>query len=460
MRLTTSTFFELNTMRTNMFLKPALEEAAQSSADLDDIHTLATLQPKPGVGVGEPVESEEKPDGEVGEDHPFAEFDEIDVVAESQETTLALESIAATANRFLGYASALEEIANTVEDAAAAGNPLEPTAASLLTTAIDGAGIGEPLSEAVALESFSFSHAVATESFIEDVKARAGKVLKAVGEFAKKSWDVMAAKLKRFADYFRSMPKIVAKLEKEIELTEGVAGRNFEDAKLEKKSTERFFAPSSVRSVPEIIKGSMAEYDSITSLLDGKYASDLKSLERIVNDGSAEEVIGGMNKMLASIKAVLKQSNDSKYSTFDVINNLPEKFQLGKTSGMLANAVTWESRKIGYDGTLKVAGAKDLAAIKELAVKAERVINASIDKQMTGKFFVTYGSRTNSKELGFWDNAKLVATYRSLCFSAVHAWAWSEVSAAQGLYLNMFAATAWVRASIAEARAQKRAAAK
>ena len=74
------------------------------------------LQPKPGVGEekgGEASLDDVKADKAYGEDADIADHDEIDTVAESQEHTLALEHLAATAMRFCRMGAALEEIAET-----------------------------------------------------------------------------------------------------------------------------------------------------------------------------------------------------------------------------------------------------------------------------------------------------------------------------------------------------------
>lgn len=442
----------------NLFLTAALEAAAPSSAEVDDIHYTDTLQPKPGVGEGDDVDSsyDLDVDGEVGEGSPFAEFDEIDVVAESQETTLALESLSASAHRFMAYASALEEIASTIEAGAENGETVSPTTAALLTTALDGAGIGEPLSETVALESFDFSSSVATENFVDDLKERAKKVASAIASFAKKAADIVKAKLKRFADWFRKLPKIVEKLEKEIEATEGYVGTNFASEKYEKKAGTGFYAPASSRNISEVVRGTLAEYEKHTALVDGKFFADIKAMERSVNTGTAEEIVNSMNKTLVSLRTVLRDNNDAKYGSSDVFNNLPEKFVVGKLSGMSKNAITLEERDTEGLHGLKIAGPKDLAVLKDVALKAQRAFGSNTDALMFDSFVVTLGNRQNEGELGFINNYKLVAAYRSMAFSCVNAWAWCEASAATALFMNVFRATGWIRASIADSRARRR----
>jgi hypothetical protein len=179
-------------MKPNFFTTTALSAGLESSdkpVGPEAIHTQDTLQPKPGFAEskdGEDSLDDLKIAKAYGDDADIADHDEIDTVAESQDHTLALEMLHESIRKFSRYCGALEEIAETAETNLEAGQPMDPTQVSMLTTAIDSSDIGEPLAEGVALESFDFDARVATEGFVETLKDRAGKVRDAIGKFDKR----------------------------------------------------------------------------------------------------------------------------------------------------------------------------------------------------------------------------------------------------------------------------------
>ena len=252
------------------FFTAALESAAADTVEASAVFTQDTMQPKPGVGKDDPVLSEEKPAKEFGEDHDFADADEIDTVAESQEHTLALEHLFQASMKYCRHAAALEEIAETAEANLAGGNPMDPTTVGMVTTALDSAGIGEPMEESVALEAFEFSRTVATEGFIDAVKDRAEKVWAAAAKFAKKAYEITAQKLKRFADYFRDLPKIYEKLEKEGAGLAANAGKPFQNAKWEKAIQSELYAPASTKTVLDAVSNAASEFKEVTNLAENR----------------------------------------------------------------------------------------------------------------------------------------------------------------------------------------------
>lgn len=438
----------------NMFLRAALEEAATVGPDA--IHHTDPVAPKPGVGEAE-FDDGAKEEGEFGEEHPVAEHDEIDAVAESQEYTLAIEHLQSTIGRYMRVGAALEEIEEAVQSKLDNGEEMTATDTALVTTAIDAAGVGEPLAEGVALESFAFSGRVATESFMEDVANRAKKVWEAVSKFVKRVFEETRNRMKRFADFFRSMPKIVEKLEKEIEQTQGFEGKNFADSKRESSIQKKFFSPSSVKSPLDVVRNSTTEFDTLIKLVDNKLQGDAQALQRSWATDSPEQVVSSMNKVLATLKNVLSQgATNAKHSAVIMEVNLPERFTLDGANGMAGTKATYNDGKQEFDASLKIASSKDLTVLKEVALRADRVITSVIDDLFDDTFILPYkGRSSSSSDADAKQMRDLTAKYRSLLQIVVDVWCGVVFGAAQGLFYNTFVATGWVRASIAEARAMR-----
>lgn len=427
------------------------------------------LQPKPGVGEekgGEASLDDVKADKAYGEDADIADHDEIDTVAESQEHTLALEHLAATAMRFCRMGAALEEIAETAETNLEAGQPMDLTTCSMVTTAADAAGIGVPLADAVALESFEFSANVATEGFVEAIKDRAKRVWTAVAKFARKAWELTAQKLKRFADYFRSLVSIYEKLEKEGEILNGYGAKPFQNAKYEKLVQNRLYAPASTKSVIAAVDNAGAEYEQLMKLVDGRLASELQALKRAWKTEKTESVISQMNKVLTCVRPLADMGNNAyKHSSVSVEVNLPAALTAQNTGGLEGTKVVFEEGTMEFSAGIKAATMADIKHLKESAARAIRVVDsawaefadtyfAENDKSMD-EFYaaITRGAFSDDdREVA----RKLLVKYSNLIRLVTDLVCGTVFGAAHGYYYNHFGASRWIRFSIAEAKAAAR----
>lgn len=441
-------------MKKNIFLSAALEELGESKS-LSEVHHNETLQPKPGLDKHEFDENCEVT-AEVGEEHPIAEHDEIDTVAESQEHTLALEHLSALVRRYSAHAAALETIQEQLEAKLENDEELSPADAVMIAGAVDAAGIGEPMATGIAQESFQFDARVATEGFVEELKDRVSKVWTAVAKFMKRVFEEARARMKRFADYFRALPGIVSALEKEIAQTEGFAGRPFENKKREEKIKKSFIAPASSKNPLDVVRGAMEEFDALSKVVDNRLRGDVQGLQRSWGSDDARGVVAQMNRVLNTIKQVLNQgSTNAKFSSMVCEVNLPEKFTLEGGNGMEGTKVVFNDAVSKFSSDLKIAGAKELAALRENAVRADRAMNSVLDDLFDNDFSFNFKSRNNFGELDEKQARDLVNKYRSLLQVTVDIWAGVILGAAHGLYYNFFATTGWVRASVQEARALK-----
>lgn len=427
------------------------------------------LQPKPGVGEekgGEASLDDVKVAKAVGEDADIADHDEIDTVAESQEHTLALEHLAATAMRFCRMGAALEEIAETAETNLEAGQPMDPATCTMVTTAVDAAGIGAPLADAVALESFEFSANVATEGFVEAIKDRAKRVWAAVAKFARKAWDLTSQKLKRFADYFRGLVSTYAKLEKEGEILNGYGAKPFQNAKYEKLVQNRLYAPASTKSVIAAVDNAGAEYEQLMKHVDGRLASELQALKRAWKTEKAESVIAQMNKVLTCVRPLADMGNNSyKHSSVSVEVNLPTALSAQNTGGLEGTKVVFEEGTMEFSAGIKAATMADIKHLKESAGRAERLVSAAY-----GEFFDTYFDESDKSMEAYYMSLsraqfsdedkevarKLLVKYSNLIRLVTDLVCGSVFGAAHGYYYNHFGASRWIRFSIAEAKAAAR----
>jgi hypothetical protein len=467
-------------MKRNLFT--AALEAEAGTVDIAQVTELSTLQPKPGFtedkSLTEVNVDDVKVDKAFGEDADIAEHDEIDTVAESQEHTLALEHLQTMSMRYCRMAAALEEIAEQAEaslapaeqsaeevtqgeDAgepvpAASGDGLTPETVSLLTTAIDAAGVGEPLSESVALEAFGFDQRVATESFIDNLRERAEKVYAAAAKFMKKAFELTAEKLKRFADYFRGTTAIYAKLEKEAGILASVAGKPFQNAKWEKAVQERFYAPSSTKSPIAAVENSIAEFNELLKIVN-RVSSDMHSLSQAWVLSEPKDVVNRMNAAITSAKPLAEVGRSKfQHSSVVVEVNLPERLTVEGSGGMEGQQVTFEEGKHEFSAGIKCASAADVTKLKETAGKADRAIDMAIN----ALFEIGDDSKTRPHRSGGGDDAesarRLLSKYSHLMRLLSDLVAGTTFGSAHGLYFNHFGASRWIRFSISEAKAAAR----
>lgn len=444
-------------MRKNIFTA-ALESQSEQPIDVATIiqETQQDFQPKPGFKEDGDEPSAEKVTKAIGDDSApsVAEHDEIDTVAESQEHVLALEHLQKVSQRYCRMAAALEEIAEVAEQNLEEGQSMDPTQVAMVTTAIDAGGIGEPMADSVALEAFGMDARVATEGFIDAVKDRAEKVWAAVAKFAKKAVEITHQKLKRFADYFRSLPSIYEKLSKEGEILNTNAGKPFQNSKWEKDLQERACAPSSTKTILDTVSGAAADFKEVTALADGKLHGELRSLNSSWATDKPETVVAQMNKVLAVLKQLADTGHGKfKHSAAAVEVNLPERINLEGTSGLEGTSMTWEDTSHEFTAGIKTATYADIAKLKESALHANRAIDSAIDGLFDGKLFeVTYKTRNGYSKDDPKVARQLLSKYTNLMRIAVDISGASLFSVANGYYLNHFNASKWIRYSIAEAK--------
>lgn len=435
----------------NMFLSAALEG---DNSNLGDIHHVEPVAPEPGTGAEKELNLDIEVVAEVGTEHPIATHDELDVVAESQEHTLALEALSQAAHRYARVGAALEEISQNIEEKLDAGQELTPADASMLATAVDAAGVGEPLADGVATESFSFSGRVATESFKEDIAERAKKIWEAISKFADRMFKETKARMKRFADYFRSIPKIVSELKKDVDKLEGHSGKPFQNSKREAKIQKTFFAPASTKTPLETVDGALKEFESLSKALDGRLRGDAQALQRAWQTDKPEAVVTAMNRALSTLKTVLSQgSTNAKFTADTVEVNLPDRITMETSNGLAGTKVTVNEGQRKFSTPLKIASAKDLEAFERFAQIADRAFTAVFDDLVSGEFILNYRARPGKDE-GFSaaERRNLAAKYRSMLQIIVDVWCVSLYGSARGLWWNAFAYTGWLRGSVAEAR--------
>lgn len=453
-------------MKRNNFFTAALNPGLESNdgtVGVDAIHTQDTLQPKPGFGEdkGLAVQSDDdlKADKAYGEDHDIAKHDAIDAVAESQEHTLALEHLQATAMRFCRMAAALEEIAETAETNLEAGVPMDPAQVSMVTTAIDAAGVGEPMEEAVALEAFGFDATVATESFVEAIKERAEKVWAAVAKFFKKTRDLTVEKLKRFGDFFRNIVTVYEKLEKETILASN-AGKPFQNSKWEKDVQGGFYSPASTKTPVAVVDGAKADFEQLMNLADSKLQAEMRALNNAWSSDKPEAVVAAMNKALA-LAHQLADIGDArfKHAGMSVEVNLPQRVTLDNTGGLEGTKCVFGEGLKQFTAGLKTASVADVKHLKESARQADRAIDTVINELFKGEMFdVKIKARFNydAKEDDKVQRRKLLTKYVNLTRILTDLAAGAVIAGVTGFYHNHRAATRWVRFSVAEAKAAAR----
>lgn len=437
-----------------------LEAQVEDTVPVSAIQENATLQPKVGFAEdkgGEP--SEDKPEKEIGDagEHSIADHDEIDTVAESQEHVLALEHLSKTVMRYSRLATALEEIAETAEQNLADGQAMDPTQVAMLTTAIDSNGIGDPLSESVATESFGFSASVATESFIDTLKERATKIWAAVGKFMKKTFEVTGQKLKRFVDYFSNITSIYSKLEKEGSVLDGHGGKPFQNSKWEKTVQEDFYAPSSSKTPVAVVDNSFTEFNEVLKIV-GRISNDMVSLTQSWMTDDPKKIVDRMNTVIGTAQGLTGMgATKFKHSSVVVEVNLPNKVTIEGNGGMDGTKVSFEDGVHEFSAGIKIATQADIKHLKDTAQRADRIVNAAIDALFDIESEPVLKHRDNSfggddKEVA----RKLLSKYSNLMRLLTSLVAGCTFGSAHGLYYNHFRASRWVRFSIAEAKAANR----
>lgn len=459
-------------MRKNTNFFTAALESEAGSVDVGDIHTLTTLQPKK-LGVGKDGEEvEEKPEGEIGVKTPdIAKHDEIDAVAESQEHTLALEHLHQYAQRHMRMANALEELSEQVDDRLEEGNPLNAGETAMLTTAVDAAGIGEPLGDSVALEAFEFSDTVATEAFSDALKERAGQVKEAVLKFVKRTGEEVEARGGVLSSAFKKYPdRRIAPLKKKISAVNGVSGRNFENASVEKAIQAKIYANSSSKNPIAALKDALAAYDAAMTFIDTRVVSAVAQMNRTYNTEGLDKQPAAVNKVLAATTELAnKHSANSPYTTFKV--TVTAKTVTPETADKVGfDSVRRVVAKPSYDNSLKIASEADLEELASLVAKASRVFGSKMGEAFLDvfKFLNAQGkvghvivgdgksARVQVKGEGRWTETKAWVAYRSASYSACRAISLVETGLAEAVFRNANAAAEWISASITEANAARK----
>lgn len=450
-------------MKRNIFTA-ALESEVPGTVGIDAVVTeQQDLQPKPGVGEvkgGEASLDEVKADKEFGEEAAIAEHDEIDAVAESQEHTLALEHLQATAMRFCRLGAALEEIAETAQANLDQGQPMDPETVAMVTTAIDANGIGEPMEGTVATESFEFSATIATEGFIDAIKDRAQKVWNAVAKFFKKAIDLTVEKLKRCGDFFRELVQIYEKLEKEGDILATNAGKPFQSAKYEKALHDALWAPASTKSVVAAVDNAADEYAQVMDLADVKLNAAMRALNNSWATDKPEQVISAMNKVL-TISKMLADMGSSKFmhSSTSVEVNLPERITLDNTGALQGTKVVYGKGVQNFTAGVRTASLADVKHLKASANQATRAFNAVFVENLKGDLFDSPWKQRgmfDAKEDDKVQARKLLTKYVNLLRITSNLIGNCVWGAAEGFVNNHRTAAKWVRLSVAEAKAAKR----
>lgn len=445
-------------MRKNMFML-GLEEQVADTVPVSAIQENATLQPKVGFKEEGEESSDEKPKGEIGDpgEDSIADHDEIDTVAESQEHVLALEHLSKTVARYSRLATALEEIAETAEQNLEEGQVMDPTQVAMLTTAIDANGIGEPLSESVATESFGFSATVATESFIDTLKDRATKIWTAVGKFMKKTFEVTGQKLKRFVDYFSNIATIYGKLEKEGAVLDGHSGKPFQNSKWEKTVQEDFYAPSSSKTPIAVVDNSFTEFNEVLKIVH-RVSNDMTALTQSWMSDDPKKIVDRMNAVLSTAQGLTGMgATKFKHSSVVVEVNLPNKVTIEGNGGMDGTKVSFEDGTHEFSAGVKIASQAEIKHLKDTAQRADRIVNAALD----ALFDIEPEGKIKNSQVSF-DGVdkdvarKLLSKYSNLMRLLSSLIAGCTFGSAHGLYYNHFRASRWIRFSIAEAKAANR----
>lgn len=444
-------------MNLNNFWTAALE-SNDGTVGPDAVTEQSTMQPKPGIGKGDAVESEEKPKKTFGEDHVLTDNDDVDTVAESQEHTLAMEQLQNVSLRFCRMAEALENIAETTEAQLAAGQATSPETVAMITTALDASGIGEPLKDSVALESFDFDAKVATEGFIEAIKDRAAKVWEAIAKFTKKARDITIQKLKRFADYFRGLPGIYDKLIKEGEALANYGGKPFQNSKYEKDLQGDFYSPSSSKTPISVVENSLSEFNEVLKVV-GRLSYDMTSMTQSWKNGEPNEVVARMNQGLNTARSLADMGvSKFKHSSTSVEVNFPEKISVDGRSGLEGTKVSYDEGIRDFAAGIRTATIEEIKKLKESAVRADRAMTTAWDALFEMGDEGTYNFRSNADH----DDAKvarnLLSKYTNLMRLFTDLSSGATFGSAHGLYRNHFTASRWIRYSIAEAKAAGRAA--
>jgi hypothetical protein len=468
-------------MKPNFFTTSALNAGLESVSDKpvgpDAIHTQDTLQPKPGFKEDKDGAEDSLDDikiaKEYGEGSDIADHDAIDTVAESQEHTLALEMLHESVRKFSQYCGALEEIAEVAGDQLEAGQPMDPTQVTMLTTALDASGVGEPLAEGVALESFGFDANVATEAFVDTLKERAGKVKAAIAKFVRKIVEETKIRLGHFSTAMNGFGKGALKdIKKNKGALQGFSGRNFDNAKAEKKIQSRIIAPSSAKTPVAALKEALAAFEAASNMIDTRMSSAVAQATRAWSTDSIDKVPAALNRVLETASELMsKHSTNSKYTTIKVEAET-KKVTPENASKLAVDKMKRTSVSGSYDNSLKVASAAELEEAEAAILKAARIFNAKSTEALEFAFeLIDIASRDNSKmhaasatarsmayghrtmhEGGLWDLFKIGSAYRYAMYTCTYIASSVEMGLAEGVYRNASACVAWAQASIAEAK--------
>lgn len=457
-------------MRKNIFTA-ALESQSEQPIDVAKIiqETQQDFQPKPGFKEDGDEPSADKVTKAIGDDSApsVAEHDEIDTVAESQDHVLALEHLQKASQRYCRMAAALEEIAEVAEQNLEEGQSMDPTQVAMVTTAIDAGGIGEPMADSVALEAFGMDARVATESFIDAVRDRAAKIWTAVKKFLRKAAEITHEKLKRFADFFRSVSSTITKLEKDFPILEKHGVKPFQNAKWEKELQEGIHAPSTTKTIPAAIAAAASEVDQVSKIVNGKLVSDLAGMKAAWRSEKAETVVAQMNKVLSNLRLLDGTGvNKFKHAAYAVEVNLPERVTLEGTGGLDNLQLSYEQGSGDFSAGLKTASVAEIKALKQFAEKATNVLQAAWgnyyedswsdgqDQEM--KAFFEYYARGEFNEEKKDVARKLATKYVNLLRLTSELCNAATFATADGLHGNIFMAIRWARFSVAEAKAAAR----
>lgn len=446
-------------MKRNIFTS-ALESAEDAPVDASTVTTITTLEPKPEFEkeVLE-IPGDGKPAKEFGTEAEIAEHDEIDAVAESQEETLAIEQLCAAIEHYTNVAFALEEIAETTEVKLDAGEPLDPTTVQLVTTALDTSGVGGPL-ETVALESFAFSPMVATESFVDAIKDRAEKVWNAIAKMMTKVMQVLGAKLKRFADAFRGLDTIHARLIEESKAVEGFGGKPFQNEKLESSIQKSFCAPASDRTPLDVVNGAYVDFKALSKIAEEKLDQAAGNLNDAWVNGTATDIVAQINKVYAVLGLINGTGTDKfKHASASINVAIPDRVTLDGTAGAQYPGYDHKPATREFAAGLRIASKADFEAIRKNAGEVQRsfdrILHALFNGDGAAIFRAKKTKRPSVDVKADKESTKFLSKKYSTCIRLVGHLGWvAVVAAAEGALINHRVAARYLRASIQEAKAQ------
>lgn len=449
----------MKTKQKHFFLTMGLE-SADGVVSPDKVHSqLEVGETMQDPKADEPSVDEVKPDAEFCTDEYF-ESENFDAIAVLQEHQIATESLFSSISRFARVGAALESLSEDLAAKAEDGEGIDAATATMLTTAVDSAGVGDDLGEQVAVESFNFSQRVATESLAESFATRAKAVFEAIGKFIKGVATTVRRTMTRFADAFRSCHSIIEKVIKESsDVLEKHSGKPFQDEKREKSIASGVFAPSSVKTLVAVLTEGEKEVLDNYGHLEDKVFPTYNKLSRVWATGSPDEVLKQMNALLGAIRGMLSGTKTKgRFSAHNFETTLPERYTLDGTQGSTIAGIEWSQGNQDFDAGLKIASPKDLRAVLATAKRSQAYYSHAFESAWAGEFEVKLARRQENvnEEYTSKDLRTLAGKYRALAFYTVQFWANSTWSYGMGHAINAGHAAAWARQSVFEAKRLER----